>query len=66
MSNNKSSKVFLPGLGIVFGSGVGILASILYRFHISAGMIGGAAVGLLLGLIALNLFGKGSVTKDID
>lgn len=29
-------------------------------------MIGGAAVGLLLGLIALNLFGKGSVTKDID
>jgi hypothetical protein len=40
MSNNKSSKMFLPGLGIVFGSGVGILASILYRFHISAGYIG--------------------------
>ena len=45
------------GLGIVFGSGVGVLASILYSFHIAAGIIGGAAVGLLIGIIASMLFG---------
>jgi uncharacterized membrane protein len=63
MSNKKSVKTLLPALGIVFGSGVGALASILYSFHIAAGMIGGAVAGLLIGLIASMLFGKGSGSK---
>jgi F0F1-type ATP synthase assembly protein I len=29
----------------------------LYSFHIAAGIIGGAAVGLLIGIIASMLFG---------
>ncbi|MGI6363288.1 MAG: hypothetical protein ACOX21_06010 [Bacillota bacterium] len=60
MSNDKSVKVLLPVLGIVFGSGVGILASMLYSFHIAAGIICGAAVGLLIGLIASILKGSGA------
>ena len=63
MSNKKSVKTLLPALGIVFGSGGGALASILYSFHIAAGMIGGAVAGLLIGLIASMLFGKGSGSK---
>ncbi|MGI6586101.1 MAG: hypothetical protein ACOX3L_09240 [Lutisporaceae bacterium] len=63
MSNKKSVKTLLPALGIVFGSGVGALASILYSFHIAAGMIRGAVAGLLIGLIASMLFGKGSGSK---
>ncbi|MGI6716763.1 MAG: hypothetical protein ACOX3X_06160 [Eubacteriales bacterium] len=64
MSKNKNSVIkLLPALGIVFGSGVGTLASILYSFHIAAGMIGGAVAGLLIGLIASMLFGKGSGSK---
>jgi hypothetical protein len=63
MSRKKSVKTLLPALGIVFGSGVGALASILYSFHIAAGMIGGAVAGLLIGLIASMLFGKGSGSK---
>ena len=63
MSNKKSVKTLLPGLSIVFGSGVGMMASMLYSFHIAMGMIGGAAVGLLFGLIASMLFGKGSGSK---
>jgi hypothetical protein len=63
MSNKKSVKTLLPALGIVFGFGVGALASILYSFHIAAGMIGGAVAGLLIGLIASMLFGKGSGSK---
>ena len=64
MSNKKSVKTLLPGLSIVFGSGVGMMASMLYSFHIAMGMIGGAAVGLLIGLIASMLFGMGSGAKD--
>lgn len=63
MSNNKIVKMLLPGLGIVLGSGVGTLASILYSFHIAAGIIGGAAVGLLIGLVVSMLFGTGSGAK---
>jgi hypothetical protein len=63
MSNNKSVKMLLLGLGIVFGSGVGIMVSILYSFHIAAGIIGGAAEGLLISLIASMLFGSGSGEK---
>ncbi|MFY9385639.1 MAG: hypothetical protein WBK24_05000 [Dethiobacteria bacterium] len=63
MSNNKSVKMLLPGLGVVLGSGVGMLASTLYSFHLVIGMIGGAAAGLLIGLIASMLFGKRSGTK---
>lgn len=63
MSRKKSVKTQLPALGIVFGSGVGALASILYSFHIAAGMIGGAVAGLLIGLIASMLFGKRSGSK---
>ncbi len=58
--NNKSVKVLIPVLGIVFGSGVGILASMLYSFHIAAGIIGGAAAGLLISLIVLTLKGSGA------
>jgi hypothetical protein len=47
-------------LGIVFGSGVGILASMLYSFHITAGIICGAAAGLLIGLITSILKGSGA------
>ncbi|MGI6575649.1 MAG: hypothetical protein ACOX3A_07360 [bacterium] len=63
MSNKKSVKTLLPGLSIVFGSGVGMMASMLYSFHIAMGMIGGAAVGLLFGLIASMLFGMRSGAK---
>jgi len=63
MSNKKSVKTLLPGLSIVFGSGVGMMASMLYSFHIAMGMIGGAAVGLLFGLIASMLFGMRSCAK---
>ena len=64
MSKKKNSVIMLlPALGIVFGSGVGTLASILYSFHLAAGMIGGAVAGLLIGLIALMLFGKGRGSK---
>ena len=63
MSNNKSVKMLLPGLGVVFGFGAGMLASILCSFHIVTGMIGGAVVGLLIGLFASMLFGKGSRAK---
>ena len=48
--NNKSVKVLIPVLGIVFGSGV----------HIAAGIIGGAAAGLLISLIVLTLKGSGA------
>lgn len=64
MSKIKSVKMLIPGLGIVFGSGAGMMASILYSFHIAIGMIGGAAVGLLIGHIASMLFGTGSGAKD--
>jgi hypothetical protein len=66
MSNNKSVKTLLPGLGVVFGYGVGMLASTLYNFHLVIGIIGGAAAGLLIGFIALMLFGKrfGAEGKD--
>jgi hypothetical protein len=63
MSNNKSVKMLLSGLGIVFGFGVGMLDSILCSFHIVTGMIGGAAAGLLIGLVASMLSGKGSGAK---
>lgn len=63
MSNNKSLKMLFPGLGVVIGSGVGIMASMLYSFHIAIGVIGGVAVGLLIGLIASMLFGTGSGAK---
>ncbi len=63
MSNKKSVKTLLPGLSIVFGSGVGMMASMLYSFLIAMGMIGGAAVGLLFGLIASMLFGMRSGAK---
>ena len=63
MSNKKYVRELLPGVGIVFGCGLGTLASILYSFHIAAGMIGGAVAGLLIGLIASMLFGKGSGSK---
>jgi hypothetical protein len=45
MSNKKSVKTLLPALGIVFGSGVGMPASMLYSFHVTAGIICGAAAG---------------------
>jgi hypothetical protein len=61
--NNKSVKMLLPGIGIVLGSGVGMLASILCSFHIAAGMIGGGVAGLLICLIASMLSGKGSGAK---
>jgi len=64
MSNTKSAKKLIPGLGIVFGSGAGMVASILYSFHIAIGVIGGAAAGLLISLIASMLFGMGSRTKE--
>jgi len=38
-------RILLPVLGIVFGSGVGMLASMLYSFHVTAGIICGAAAG---------------------
>ena len=57
MSNKKSVKTLLPALGIVFGFGVGALASILYSFHIAAGMIGCAVAGVQFGLIASLLCG---------
>jgi len=66
MSNKKSVKMLLPGLSIVFGSGIGVMASILYSFHIAIGIIGGAAVGLLIGLIVSMLFGMRSRAKGGD
>ena len=39
MSKNKSVKMVLPGLGVVFGSGVGMLASVLFSFHLVIGII---------------------------
>ena len=67
MSKKKNSVIMLlPALGIVFGSGVGALASILYSFHIAAGMIGGAVAGLLIGLIASMLFGKRNRAEGRD
>jgi hypothetical protein len=59
MSKNKSVKMLLPGLGIVFGAGVGMIASMLYSLHFAIGMIGGAALGLLIGLFASMLSGTG-------
>lgn len=58
MSNNKSVKILLPGLGVIFGAGAGILASTLFSFHLVIGIIGGAAAGLLICLIALMPFDK--------
>ena len=58
MSRKKSVKTLFPGLGVVFGSGVGTLASVLFSFHLIIGIIGGAAAGLLIGLFALMLFDK--------
>lgn len=55
--------MLLPALGVVFGSGVGMLASILYSFHLVIGMIGGAAAGLLISFIGSMLFGKRSAQR---
>jgi len=66
MLNKKYEKMPLLGLGVVFCCGVGMLASILYSFHLAAGMIGGAAAGLLIGFIASMLFGKKSVAEERD
>jgi uncharacterized membrane protein len=63
MSNNKSVKILLPSLGIVFGAGVGMIASMLYSFHIALGMISGAAVGLLIGIIVPMQYGLRSRVK---
>ena len=59
MSRKKSVKTQLPALGIVFGSGVGALAAILYSSPIAAGMIGGAVAGLLFGIIGTMMYGMG-------
>lgn len=66
MSRKKSVKTLFPGLGVVFGSGVGMLASVLFSFHLVIGIIGGAAVGLLIGLIASTLFGKRNGAEGRD
>jgi len=66
MSNKKYGKILLPALGIVFGSGVGILVSILFSFQLMIGIIGGAAVGLLISLIGSMLFGKRSGSDGRD
>ena len=58
MSRKTSIKTRFPGLVVVFGSGVGTLVSVLFSFHLIIGIIGGAAAGLLIGLIALMLFDK--------
>ncbi|MGI6659250.1 MAG: hypothetical protein ACOX4N_07585 [Dethiobacteraceae bacterium] len=60
MSNSKSVKALLPGLGVVFGSGVGMLVSALYSFHLVIGIIGGAAAGLLISFMAPMLFDSSS------
>ncbi len=63
---NQTVKSMLPALGIVFGTGAGILISVLYVFPLWGGVAGGAAAGLLIGMIASNLFGKRNGTKDGD
>lgn len=56
MSGNKNlPKSLLPVLGLVFGTGLGILASALWRFSIAPGMIAGSAAGLIAGLVFQNL-----------
>ena len=60
MSNSNSVKALLPGLGVVFGSGVGMLVSALYSFHLVIGIIGGAAAGLLICFMAPMLFDSSS------
>lgn len=49
-------KAFLPGLGIVFGVGAGLLVSILSNIQITIGVVGGAALGLVIALGLSNLY----------
>lgn len=56
-NNNKSMKLPLLGIGIAFGAGVGIVASLLCDFQIAFGVGLGAAAGLLIGLVFTNLLG---------
>lgn len=56
-NNNKSMKLPLLGIGIAFGAGVGIVASLLCDFRIAFGVGLGAAAGLLIGLVFSNLSG---------
>lgn len=53
---NKSMKAFLPGLGIVVGVGAGLLVSILSNIQITIGVVGGAALGLVIALGLSNLY----------
>ncbi|WP_157964140.1 hypothetical protein [Exiguobacterium sp. TNDT2] len=45
------------GLGLVFGSGIGIIGSLLFDFELVYGIVAGAAFGYLIGL-AVALTGK--------
>lgn len=64
--NNQSTNSLLAALGLVFGAGAGVLLSVVCSFSIWAGIAGGAALGLLVGLIASNLFGKQSGARKND
>jgi predicted MFS family arabinose efflux permease len=55
---NKPMKAFLPPLGIVFGTAIGVVISVIWNFKIAFCIIFGAAIGLLVGIVALNLFYK--------
>lgn len=45
------------GLGLVFGSGIGIIGSLLFDFELVYGIVAGAAFGYLIGL-TVSLTGK--------
>lgn len=51
-------QAFFPGLGLVLGAAAGVFASTLDIIQITGGVIGGAAIGLLLGVVVSNLSSK--------
>lgn len=53
---HKSMKAFLPSLGIVFGTAIGVVISTIWNFKIAFCIISGAAIGLLVGLISSYLY----------
>ncbi len=52
------SKAVMPGLGLVFGAGAGMLSSVLFDLSLPFGLISGGAAGLLIGLFQANSYSK--------
>ncbi len=63
---NQSMKAFMPALGLVFGSGAGVIITVLCDFKIAFGVIIGAAAGLMIGLVFSHLYHGKNKPQDGD